>query len=83
MAFPDQSIVIIVSAGGAVLDEAAVRDVPGGRLVEVDIAAAEVGWCAALRMAHDCPREELGRALRAWAGARGWSVAVASGAGSG
>lgn len=83
MASPELSIVIIVSAGGAVLDEAAVRDVPGGRVVEVDIAAAELGWCAALRMAHDCSREDLGRVLRTWAGARGWSVAVASGAGSG
>jgi hypothetical protein len=71
------SIVILVSAGGSLLDRLAVRNVPGSRIVEADFAAAETVCCAALRLSHECTREELQAGLREWAGARGWSVAVA------
>jgi len=71
------SLVILVSAGGSLLDRLAVSSLPGGRILEADFAAAETACCAALRLSHDCSREELQAGLRVWAGARGWLVAVA------
>jgi hypothetical protein len=83
MVSSNHSIVILVNASGSVLDGLSVCNIPGGRIVEADFAANETVCCAALRLAHDCPREELQVRLRAWAGGRGWSVAVAPGPESG
>ena len=79
MVFSNHSIVILVNASGSVLDKLAVCNIPGVRIAEADFAASETVCCAALQLSHDCSREELQVRLRAWAEARGWSVAVAPG----
>ena len=78
-----ESIAVIVNAGGAVLDDRALDDMPLGRVIEADFAVAELATCVAVRLAHDCPRERLVSELRSWASARGWSMAVAPVRGSG
>ncbi len=77
MVSPNSSVAIIISTSGSVLDHPAVCNIPDARIVEADFAAAETVCCAALRLSHECSREELQAGLRVWAGARGWSVAVA------
>ena len=79
MVSSNHSIVIFLNASGSVLDKLAVCNIPGVRIVEADFAAGETVCCAALQLSHDCSRKELQVSLRAWAVARGWSVAVAPG----
>ena len=71
------SVAIIISAGGSVLDNRSLHDLPLARPLEADFATAELATCVALRLEHACSREELRRGLNSWASARGWSVAVA------
>ncbi len=71
------SVAVIVNAGGAVLDDRALCDMPECRVIEADFEASDTACCVAIRLSHQCSRTELQRGLRTWAGARGWSVAVA------
>lgn len=71
------SVAIIVSAGGAVLDHWALREMPQCRVIGAEFEASNTACCAAVRLSHRCSRAELQRGLRTWAGGRGWSVAVA------
>ncbi len=74
---------VIVSAGGVVLDDRALRDIPLGRVLATDFAVADLASCVAVRLRHDCSRAQLRSGLRRWASARGWSIAVAPVRGSG
>ncbi len=71
------SVAIIVSAGGAVLDDWALREMPECRVIGADFEASDTACCVAIRLSHQCSRAELQHGLRSWAKARGWSVAVA------
>ncbi len=66
-----------MSAGGAHLDIGTVRDIPVGTIVRAQIAVGDSAACVAATVVHECETIELARALRPWAGARGWSVTVA------
>ncbi|MFQ5703942.1 MAG: hypothetical protein ACE5HT_07965 [Gemmatimonadales bacterium] len=74
------SIAVILNAGGAALDLAALRDIPEGRLVKAEFAASERASCVAATVQHECSDRDFVGALRTWAHGRGWSVAVASSA---
>jgi hypothetical protein len=71
------SIAIIMSAGGVVLDDNALCDLPHSRVLHVELVVEELAACATVQLAHECSRDALRRALRVWSAARGWSVAVA------
>ena len=71
------SIAIILSAGGASLDLAALGDIPRGKLVRAEFAAGERASCVAATLQHECSASELLVALRLWANRHGWSVTVA------
>lgn len=71
------SVAVILSVGGAVLDLDALRDLPGATVVRAEVAAGERAVCVSATLEHECELGELGAAMRAWAGARGWVVAVA------
>lgn len=73
----NQSVAVILSAGGAVLDLHALADLPGARVVRAEFAWGERSACAAATVEHDCSAAELARTLRPWAAGRGWSVTVA------
>ena len=73
-----QSIAVILSAGGATLDVAALADVPNSRVVRAEFARGDHAVCVAATLEHECESSELLRALRPWAASRGWSVTVAS-----
>ena len=68
---------VILSANGAVLDLAALGDLPRARLVSAEFASGERAACVVATLEHDCPRVELGEALRDGAAGRGWSVTIA------
>ncbi len=71
------SVAIIMSAGGVVLGDDTLCDVPHSRVLHVELVVEELAACATVQLAHECSRGALRRALRAWSAARGWSVAVA------
>lgn len=71
------SVAVILNAGGSVLDAAALRELPLGRLVRADFACGERAACVAATLEHDCDATELLRTLKPWAASRGWSVTVA------
>ena len=77
MGYSQFSTAVIISAGGAVLDDRALRDIPGCDAIEADFVVADSACCVALRVSHECSREQLREWLGAWARARGWSLAVA------
>jgi len=72
-----QSVAVILSAGGAVLDLHALSDLPRARLVRAEFARGGRAACVAATLEHDCGSRELLAALRPWASGRGWSVTVA------
>ena len=72
-----QSIAVILSAGGAVLDLRALGDLPGARVVRAEFAWGNRAACVAATLEHECASEELLAALKPWAGGRGWSVTIA------
>lgn len=74
---PQQSYAVILSAGGAVLDLAALGDLPEARVVHAEFAWGERAACAAATLEHDCSPGELLGALKPWAASRGWSVTIA------
>ena len=71
------TVAVILSAGGARLDLAALADLPGGEVVRAEIAAGDRAACAAATIRHRVPRAELRAALGRWAAGRGWSVTIA------
>jgi hypothetical protein len=71
------TVAVILSAGGARLDLAALNDLPGGNVIKAEIAAGDVAACAAATIRHQVPRAELRAALGRWAAGRGWSVTIA------
>jgi RecG-like helicase len=77
METPHASVVVILSAGGAQLDLAALHDVPRGRVVRAEFARGERAACVAVTLEHECSARELLGVLRPWASGRGWSVTVA------
>jgi hypothetical protein len=72
-----RSIAVILSAGGAELDLAALGNLPRGRLIRAEFARGERAACVAATLEHQCPLAELVSVLRPWAAGRGWSVTVA------
>lgn len=74
---PHRSIAVLLSAGGATLDRSALTDVPLARVLGAEFAWGERAACATATLEHDCDLVTLLHSLRAWAGARGWSVTVA------
>lgn len=77
MATANASIAVILSAGGAQLDAAALRDIPRGRVIRAEFARGELASCVALTLEHECAARELLLALKPWAAGRGWTVTVA------
>ena len=73
----NQSIAVILSAGGAVLDRAALADVPGATIVSAEFASGERAQCVAATVEHEGDARALLRSLKPWAAGRGWSVTVA------
>ena len=71
------AVAVILSAGGAALDLEALRDLPGATVVRAEVAAGDRAVCVSATLEHDCGLAELRAAVRVWAGARGWVVAVA------
>jgi hypothetical protein len=72
-----QSVAVILSAGGATLDLAALGDLPLATIVRAEFAQGDRAACAAATVTHQVPRAELRAALAAWAAGRGWSVTIA------
>jgi len=72
-----QSVAVILSVSGAVLDWDALADLPLARLVRAEFARGELAGCVAATLEHDCDAVDLAVALRRWAAGRGWSVTVA------
>jgi len=83
MGYSQFSTAVIISAGGAVLDDRALRDIPCCEAITADFVVADSACCVALRVSHECSREQLREWLGAWARARGWSLAVAPDPGRG
>ena len=77
MARLNSSVAVILSAGGARLDLAALGDLPLARVVRAEFAWAERSACVAATLEHECEAAELLHALKPWATGRGWSVTVA------
>jgi len=71
------SIVVILSAGGSILDLEALADMPQARVVQANLASGEKAACVAATLEHDCSQADLREALKVWAAGRGWSVTVA------
>lgn len=74
---PNQSIAVILSAGGAALDLAALADLPIGTLVRAEFAHGERAACVAATLEHECDASDVLRRLKPWAAGRGWRVTVA------
>ncbi|HWP36127.1 MAG TPA: hypothetical protein VNL18_01110 [Gemmatimonadales bacterium] len=74
---PRQSVAVILSVNGAVLDWDALADLPASRLIRAEFARGERAGCVAATLEHECEPADLTLALRRWASARGWSVTVA------
>jgi hypothetical protein len=77
-----RSLAVFLSTGGAPLDAAALGTLPGGRIVRMEFAWGGRTSCAAATVEHDGPGKELLAAVKPWAAARGWSVAIAPAPGS-
>jgi hypothetical protein len=71
------TVAVILSAGGARLDLAALADLPAGEVVRAEIASGNLAACAAATIRHRVSRAELRAALGRWAAGRGWSVTIA------
>jgi sirohydrochlorin ferrochelatase len=71
------SIAVILSAGGARLDLAALADLPGGRVTRAEFAWGDAAACATATIEHRTSQAELRDALGRWAAGRGWSVTIA------
>lgn len=71
------AIAIVVSAGGSLLDEAALREVPLARVIAADIASTGASGCAAVLVGHACSPATLQAACHRWGASRGWRVTVA------
>ena len=72
-----QSVAVILSVSGALLDWDALADLPSARLVRAEFARGEHAGCVAATLEHDCDSADLAADLRRWAAGRGWSVTVA------
>jgi hypothetical protein len=74
-----ESLVIVLSTGGSLLDGSALGTLTDVRVLWVRVEREGEAACLAARVLHrDSPDEFRGR-VRRWAGARGWAVTVASG----
>jgi hypothetical protein len=71
------TVAVILNAGGARLDLAALADLPGGEVVRAEIANGERAACVAATIRHRVPRAALRTVLGRWAAGRGWSVTIA------
>ncbi|HXV85500.1 MAG TPA: hypothetical protein VD793_02320 [Gemmatimonadales bacterium] len=72
-----QSVAVILSVSGMVLDWNALADLPRARLIRAEFARGDRAGCVAATLEHDCDPADLAAALRQWAAGRGWSVTVA------
>jgi hypothetical protein len=77
VAIKQSSVAVILSAGGAALDLAALHDLPAATVVRAEFAWGERAACATATLEHHCDQAELLAALRPWAAGRGWSITVA------
>lgn len=77
-----ESLVIVLSAGGAALERDALDTVDGMAVTWVRVEREGTAACLAARVRHADPRDRLRDRLRQWGGARGWLVTVAPGRGS-
>ncbi len=74
---PRTTLAVILSAGGAPLDAAALADLPGAHLLRAQFARGDAAACVAATLEHAGSRAALRRSLAAWATPRGWSVTIA------
>lgn len=74
----NQSVAIILNAGGLSLDAGALADLPGATVVRAEFAWGDRATCAAVTLAHRQPCADLRPALRRWAFSHGWSLTLGS-----
>jgi hypothetical protein len=73
------SLVIILSSGGARLERDALDTLDATHVTWVRVEREGDATCLAARVRHPDPPDEFRARTRRWGAARGWSVAVASG----
>jgi hypothetical protein len=74
-----ESLVIVLSAGGAALERDALDTLEGMTVTWVRVEREESAACLAARVRHLDPLDRFRDRLRRWGGARGWVVTVAPG----
>lgn len=71
------SVAVILSAGGAALNLAVLREIPRATVASAEVVRGERAACATVILEHRCQIGELAATLRSWAAARGWAATVA------
>jgi hypothetical protein len=74
-----ESVVIVLSAGGAWLERDALDAVDGTAVTWARLEREGAAACLAARVRHADPPEHFRDRIRLWAAARGWAVTVAPG----
>jgi hypothetical protein len=74
-----ESVVIVLSAGGARVERDALDTVHGTAVTWVRVEREGAAACLAARVRHADPPEDFRDRIRQWAAARGWVVTVAPG----
>jgi hypothetical protein len=74
-----ESVVIILSAGGARLESDALAEMTGAMVIWVRVEREREAACLAARVRHEDTPEDFRKRARRWGAARGWAVTVARG----
>jgi len=74
-----ESLVIVLSAGGAMLERDALDTIDGMTVTWVRVEQEGNAVCLAARVRHSDSPEQFRERVRQWGGARGWLVTVAPG----
>ncbi|HXF96257.1 MAG TPA: hypothetical protein VNI61_09175 [Gemmatimonadales bacterium] len=77
-----ESLVIVLSAGGAALERDALEAMTGTTVTWVRVEREGRAACLAARVRHADPPEDFRARVRRWGAARGWAVTVAPAGGS-
>ncbi|HEY6809240.1 MAG TPA: hypothetical protein VI160_10690 [Gemmatimonadales bacterium] len=72
-----ESLVIVLSAGGAILGPEELASLPGASVTWARFEREGSAACLAARVRHDDPLPDFRSRLRGWGASRGWSVTVA------
>jgi hypothetical protein len=72
-----ESLVIVLSNGGAPLDGESLAGLPGAAVRWQRLEREGTAACVAARVRHGDPPEEFGARIREWGRVRGWAVTVA------